>query len=966
MYIGIHAPGMPFNGDTIKAGESLGGSETAAYYMAKELAALGHQVVIFTNHQKTGRWDGVKYEWLGKCTKEAPLGDRFHYVMQTPYDVCIVQRHPAAFLYQYNSKLNIWWLHDLALHRYNSQVQRQFINVDKIFTVSEFHKEQVSKVYDIKPEHIFATQNGIDYSFKAFNSENQNRIPRSLFFAARPERGLANLVDKGGIMETLTDCHLYIAGYANTTAQMRGFYEYLFDRCDKLPNVTNLGPLGKDALYNYMRSMMLYVYPTDFKDTSCIVALEAQACGLPFVGPRIAALPETLRDGGANLLPSGHDNKVNKKKFIKSINGLLNNDSAWRSLHKKCKNIHQPWADIAKKWSDLFAEELEKKSLSDKKRLFAHFEQNSDIVAMQKAGATPENYPSLTKNYSFLLNNDFNGHYKRYYEYEKNRGVIYGPEDLTNNPRFMCTCDIIKELKPKTILDYGCAHGHYVMNLAKKFPDIKFVGVDLEQSNVDKARKWAIDEGLTDRCKFFCYNVNENSPKIEHGFVQVDFKEMIELPFDLILAQEVLEHVADPRDVIIKLSKYLADHGTFMVDVPYGPWEAIGYEDHKGWRAHIHMLERADLLELFGKQKDYKIMALPHRVRLGHYLCYFGRNGNPIGEIDYDRKIRQQSPQQTLSVCIIAKDAEFTLGKTLRSVSGIANEIIVGIDETTTDETKKVAEKFGAITFPVPSPIKEIGFAAARNLTIEKATCDWILWIDADETFEQSKDLSIVLRDNPYDGYAIKQHHYAIEPAKLFRTDLPVRLFRNHKGQKFYGWVHEHPELEYNKGPGKIILLGDCAIMHIGYPTENIRRKRFDRNFPLMIKDREINPDRILGCFLWARDLAHFIKYILEENGGVRTEEVIARAEEIIETWRGLVKNNHQRMVVEGLQYYSEAVKILGNGINYTISLDSCPLGRDLHIPKDVSGTFVDTKDIRNLTEMLLKNNISIYDEAYY
>ena len=59
MYIVLHVGGLPFNGDTIKR-ESLGGSETAGYYMAKELAAQGHSVTIFTNSPDEGVFDGVK------------------------------------------------------------------------------------------------------------------------------------------------------------------------------------------------------------------------------------------------------------------------------------------------------------------------------------------------------------------------------------------------------------------------------------------------------------------------------------------------------------------------------------------------------------------------------------------------------------------------------------------------------------------------------------------------------------------------------------------------------------------------------------------------------------------------------------------------------------------------------------------------------------------------------------------
>jgi hypothetical protein len=73
MQIAIHTAGMPFDGETIPGGKSLGGSESASYYMAKELAKLGHEVIVFTNSQKTGNWDGVVYEWMGQVS-EQPLG----------------------------------------------------------------------------------------------------------------------------------------------------------------------------------------------------------------------------------------------------------------------------------------------------------------------------------------------------------------------------------------------------------------------------------------------------------------------------------------------------------------------------------------------------------------------------------------------------------------------------------------------------------------------------------------------------------------------------------------------------------------------------------------------------------------------------------------------------------------------------------------------------------------------------
>ncbi len=976
MHIAIYATGMPFNGESIPNGKSLGGSESAAYYMAKELVKLGHNVVVFTNSQERGRWDGVLYEYHGKPSEQFPLGDRFHFTMAVPYDVVIIQRHPVGFLHPINAKVKLWWLHDLALLRNSALAQNHLLNIDRILTVSEFHKNQVAEVYDISKDFIVPTWNGVDYEqFEDIRVQRESRqlIQKSrksnilskeiqtLCFAARPERGLNELVGKDSIMEQLPDCHLYVCSYQNTTQHMQDFYQYLWARCEELPNVTNVGSLGKKELYELLGKSMLYVYPTTFEDTSCIMVIEANAAGTPFISFKHAALPETCKDSGSVLLPL-KNGQVDKPLFVKTVKKILSDNSKWDNLHQKALKKDQSWKSAAIQWDQLFKDILKEKS-QDQTRLYKHLEHYSDISAImhhdQEIAFTPNDIrdylPDFDNNYGFYLNNDYEGHYKRYYQYEKDRGVIYGAEELAGNPRFEQTRMFVEQFKPQSILDYGCAHGHYVMNLMKLFPDIRLFGVDIDESNIKTAKKWAMDKGATQELA-------------DNLFIQSTVEDGFELTqkVDMIIVAEVLEHVPDPGDLIGQLKKYLNPGGVFLITTPYGAWEAIGYDEHPGWRAHIHHLERQDLLELFGNQEQYKLLALPHRDDLGHFFVTFKNSDTDIGEIDYERKLRSQAPNETLSACIIAKDSELTIGKTLKGIQAVSDEIIVGIDETTTDETKRVCELYGARTFKIPSPL-HVGFDEARNLTIAKAKMDWIIWIDSDETLEQIENLPKYLRPNCYDGYAIKQHHYAVEPAALFKTDFPVRIFRNHKGVKFYGLVHEHPEMIYNKGVGKVIILQDIAIMHNGYRTEKIRRKRFERNWPLMQKDRKKHPDRKLGRFLWLRDLAHLVKYNLEGNGMRMTPEIQGYAQNIIMLWRELLEEGNTRFITESLPYYSEAVNVLGGGIEFLIDLKAQTNGHKASFTNSpLKGLFANKEDIKGLTEHLAEETTKPYGEKYF
>jgi len=972
MRIIFHVGGMPFNGSTISDGKSLGGSESAGYYMAREMARLGHEVVIFTSSPDTGFSDGVFFEWMGERSEQYPLGHRFDVSSKVPADVTIIQRIPFAFRKPINSKLNIWWVHDIGLMRHSMIVQQQLVNIDQIFTVSEFHKNQFAKVFDIPKHIITATFNGVDYTYpEELEAQNLPRVPKSLVFASRPERGLENLVGRNGIMKSLPDCHLYVCGYDNTVPQMRDYYRYLYNRCDQLDNVTNLGSLGKNELYKLLAKSELCVYPTTFEDTSNMMLLESNAVGTPFIGPKDrAALPQTGHNAGVKFVPL-KDGKIHKQAFVKCIKECLE-ASTWDRLHIKALGKEQTWKAAAMQWDQVFNDLLYYKC-NDKRRLYKHLEHHSDIIAIGEDHPAPDMQllesvlPGFRKNYEFLYNNDFKGHYDRYYEYEESRGVKYGPEDLTGQPRFEHTARLIDEMGPGAILDYGCAHGHYVMNLMNRYPHIRFFGADINAKNIEIARRWALDV-IGDKSE-----QDQALDTVNNLFFQSTADDDFDLAcnVDVILLQEILEHVPNPGTLVEQLSTHLAPEGHFLISVPYGPWEALGYKKHPGWRAHIHHIEREDLYELFRAQEDFKLIALPHRDNMGHYIVTFKYNPDiPIGKIDYVRKLKQQAPRETLSVCMIAKNEQHTIGRTIESIIDIADEIIIGLDETTTDETYAVAMQFVGPEniIPIKSPM-ETGFAVARQVTIDAASMDWILWIDCDETFEQAENLPKYLRNNCMDGYGIKQHHYAVEPAELFKTDYPCRLFRNNKGMKFFGFVHEHPEKEMNKGPGKTHLIDDVAIMHTGYPTEQVRRKRFERNFPLIQKDRELNPDRNLGKFLWVRDLAHFARYSMEQNGGVVTPRIEDAAAQGIEMWRELLKTGDLRLITQSIPFYSECVYRLmnGNGIDFTLAITSGKGGNRFVLPdRKIEGLFASIEDIKKLNKVIVDKSVEHYENKYY
>lgn len=82
-----------------------------------------------------------------------------------------------------------------------------------------------------------------------------------------------------------------------------------------------------------------------------------------------------------------------------------------------------------------------------------------------------------------------------------------------------------------------------------------------------------------------------------------------------------------------------------------------------------------------------------------------------------------------LSVAIIARDEERHIGDAIRSVAGLAAEVVVLLDQRTCDRTAEVARGLGARV--VVEPWR--GFSAQRNRALALCSAGWVLFLDADE-----------------------------------------------------------------------------------------------------------------------------------------------------------------------------------------------------------------------------------------
>jgi glycosyltransferase involved in cell wall biosynthesis len=991
MHIVIYASGIPFNGGTIEE-RSLGGSESAAYYVAKEFAARGHRVCVFTEEQENGEWDGVKYLWVGPKDQQNPLGANWHfYCCNTPHDVNLVQRMPGAFGFHIQSKINLWWAHDIALKRNNNHMMAQTWQTTRILPVSNWFKQQIADNWLVDPNIINPIHNGVDYTlFEEFELK-RNHLQAvadegiTLLYSSRPERGLENLVQPGGIMEQLAEraphIKLKVCGYKHPDADERlgGFYNMLHERVDTLPNCEHLGSLTKRDLYQLMcEEADVWCYPTEFEEVSCITAMECMAAGLSIFTTPTAALTETLGDYENCVMIPNTDDGVNIKRFV---NRLLEFDNKFRRRPRR----NYTWTRVADEIEDIVDDCFEQAS-KDVDAVARHYLRNSDIVAFKElkepvsqdlVGEVSDLYWGWMYDQEKYADHYAEGTEEMYDGPDFN----YEPAEFVSHPRFQEVARYIQEnlSDDSTVIDYGCAHGHFTNYLAREFPAIHFTGIDVSPKAIDVAVEKAnelelnnvgfrLDDWLGKPSK-----IGYNKP-------------------DMVILGEILEHVPDPVAFMEVVKKKCPD-AHVLITTPFGPWESLSYESDYPKRFHLHHLERADLEDMFHHYDPVETTCLPAGHTpigevLGWYITTFRftEDAPAARTIDYTRKLKQTVPRQTVSFCAIVKNGQYDLPRLLQSVEPVIDEVIIGVDENTTDKTKDVIEDFrqacidkhrspqlSVEVFDIPSPV-EIGFDAARNLTIDKASKHWIMWADSDEEFVGADRLPKYLKNNGWQGYGVAQHHFSVEPTQVLSTDFPVRIFRRNPKVKFEGVVHEHPANmdNPNDGVGFAWVNQELHFSHLGYGTEEIRRRRFHRNVSLMARDREQNPDRILGRFLWIRDLALMNRFELEQTQGAITPEMQERAIGGLKLWEETLDEYGEhpqvkRMVKDHLEFYDVLVNCMDRGFTFRIKFASGPdlSAPQLHEVPELSARFLNKRHLDKFLSVLINDEVLSYEEKY-
>jgi tetratricopeptide (TPR) repeat protein len=188
-------------------------------------------------------------------------------------------------------------------------------------------------------------------------------------------------------------------------------------------------------------------------------------------------------------------------------------------------------------------------------------------------------------------------------------------------------------------------------------------------------------------------------------------------------------------------------------------------------------------------------------------------------------------PKPSLSLCMILRDEAENLEISLGPIRDCFDDIVV-VDTGSKDCTPELAGSFGARVIQTGW---EDDFAGARNVSIEEARGDWILWLDGDNRLTP-RDIEEIRHHLDFKKESILWCLEEVEPEG--EQLMQKRVFPNRPEVRFKGRVHEqlvHPA-HYRS------IFTTVKIYHWGYKDKAEARKKGGRNLRILQAMAEEKP----------------------------------------------------------------------------------------------------------------------------
>ena len=188
----------------------------------------------------------------------------------------------------------------------------------------------------------------------------------------------------------------------------------------------------------------------------------------------------------------------------------------------------------------------------------------------------------------------------------------------------------IFRLDKKSVLDIGCSYGEFLTHFGKNS-----LGITIIQDEVDYGKS----KGLN----------------IQYGNIEYDNLNIPENSFDVIFANNVLEHLYSPHNFLNKIKKYLKKNALLILGVPCIPMirYLLKFNKFKGSLAvsHINFFNKYTLIKTVEKSGwdiiDVRGFYFKNKV-IDHFLDIIYPHFYVVARVNYDFKYHEKRMKELI------------------------------------------------------------------------------------------------------------------------------------------------------------------------------------------------------------------------------------------------------------------------------------------------------------------------------
>lgn len=348
----------------------LGGTEIAAYNIAKYLAKNGHEVHVITSLDKeTPKKDFKEGFYIHRIKLHFKIPfisimiyfrDVYTLIRKIRPDVVHCQSFNVGWM---PYLINIFYKYNYIIYGRGSDIYTnyQFKNIivkltiknaNAVIALTEDMKKEISKIFQ---REIFVIPNGISIDNYRKNQSNdichRNNEKIILYVGTlRSIKGIKYLIDAMKIIsQYCPNTRLLLVG----DGEKRKSLENLVDELDLGQRITFVGRVSNKDVPKYMASSDVFVLPS-LSEGFPNVILEAMASGLPIVATKIRGLPEIICEGINGYLVEPKNSGEIAEKIIYLVNNI---EVAHSMSENNIRDVKQyAWENVVKKLEDVYSE----------------------------------------------------------------------------------------------------------------------------------------------------------------------------------------------------------------------------------------------------------------------------------------------------------------------------------------------------------------------------------------------------------------------------------------------------------------------------------------------------------------------------------------------------------------------------------------------------------------------------------